>query len=215
MDNTNDKELLDQYLRGELSSIEQLNLEKRLATDISLANQLAELDEVQQGIRLARLASVLGEVQLGVGWFTFQSSELAMHEKLFEEYFEPYPVIGIKRGSEDIESLKVEALNYYSNRNYKKAIPLLKRLQEEYNDSLSLYYYGIALLGDRQFEDAIKSLELVKEQIPNLEIQANWYIFLGHVGKGDVANATKLVDQFDLGNKTNKAKTILGKHTMR
>ena len=42
MDNTNDKELLDQYLRGKLSSDEQLNLEKRLATDTSLANQLAD-----------------------------------------------------------------------------------------------------------------------------------------------------------------------------
>ncbi len=114
MDNTNDKELLDQYLRGELSSVERLNLEKRLATDTFLANQLAELDEVQQGIRLARLASVLGEVQgwereavIQAGGFEQEVSEMVRLEKHRE-------LLGEIRGFEkEAKTTKVRWVNKY------------------------------------------------------------------------------------------------------
>ena len=60
MDNTNDKELLDAYLRGELSLEETATLEKHLAVDVSLKEQFDELQEIQQGIRFSAL-EVLGK----------------------------------------------------------------------------------------------------------------------------------------------------------
>jgi len=203
MDNTNDKELLDQYLRGKLSSVEQLNLEKRLATDISLANQLADLDEVQQGIRLARLASVLEEVQdwereaaiqerikshqigwhwwgmaasiallLGVAWFTFQPNEPALHEKLFEEYFEPYPAIGIIKSEigTNIETQQ-RGLLYYQNKNYKKAIPLLKKGIEKDRFLENHLYIGISYLESNLIDSARIHLARIDQVLKNLSFQ--------------------------------------------
>ena len=247
MDNTNDKELLDQYLRGKLSSVEQLNLEKRLATDISLANQLAELGEVQQGIRLARLASVLEEVQdwereatiqeggfegevsemirlekhrellgeirdfekeekeqrikshqigwhwwemaasiallLGVGWFTFQPSEPTIHEKLFAEYFEPYPAIGNSRGESHSE-FKESAFENYLVEDYEAAIPKFKFLSER-GDSLSLFYLGVAQLGKKDSRKATQTFLKFQKEFAFFEDEVNWYLGLAYLMESD------------------------------
>lgn len=62
MDNLPDTDLLEQYLRGELSKTATTDLETRLQKEKELAIQFAELKELQQGIRYAQLRELLGDM---------------------------------------------------------------------------------------------------------------------------------------------------------
>lgn len=274
MDYTKDKELLDAYLRGELSLAASTSLKERLSNDSSLQQQLQELQDIQEGIRFARLEEIQQAIQgweqelgvqenefekevstmihleknrellkeirgfegekqipktssikpswwavaasivllIGISWFWVEQSKPTFQEELFIAYFEPYPAIGIQRGNNEQEDLKIHALNYYTNKDYKKAIPLFQQLYEQHNDTLSLFYCGIAQLGNQQFEASINRLESVRNQIPNLQSQANWYIFLAYIGKGDVNAAQQVATNFDLGKKEKTAGEILEKY---
>ena len=63
MDKARDIDLLEQYLRGELSVAAIAQLELRLGKETVLAKQLTELKEVQNGIRYAHLATQLEEIR--------------------------------------------------------------------------------------------------------------------------------------------------------
>ena len=272
-----DQELLDQYLREELSQSDRTLLENRLTRDTILQKQLQELQEVQQGIRLAQLGGLLQQVKeweqesnnvieekfegevsdmirleknlsvleeirqfdkttetpsspiyflqrywravaasvlliIGMGWFYWQTVQPTLSEQLLATYFEPYPPIGIQRDHTSMtseETLRAKEYGYYNTGNYAAAIPTFEQLHQEYQDTLSLYYQGIPLLGNHQYEAAIEKLSIVKNQHTVLESQANWYLFLSYVGKGKTQEIHKMARELNLEKHTSEVKNIL------
>ncbi len=279
MDKARDIDLLEQYLRGELSGDAIAQLELRLGKEEDLAKQLAELQEVQHGIRYAHLATqleeirsweiaedsttgiesgfeedvadmirieknreLLGEIQgfeevegekeavvrgigrywwgvaagvlllLGAGLFLFQSEDELSNDELFAEYFEPYPVVGVKRGQE-IDELKEKAIEQYENQNYEQAIPLLKELYLLEQDTLIQFYYSVALLANLQYEEAIINFEAIKATNNLLEELINWYIFLANLGSGNPQQIDKTSLNLRFGKREKEVLQIIDELT--
>jgi len=92
------------------------------------------------------------------GWWFLQDSA-SPSDQLFTEYFVPYSTIGNKRTLPDEKkSLENQALFFYSNKDYKAAIPLLTQWYESDKNTISLLYLGIAHLGNNQPNEAIENL---------------------------------------------------------
>jgi tetratricopeptide (TPR) repeat protein len=141
-------------------------------------------------------------IALGIGlagglyWMApTDSSALAYNE--FEAY--PNHITQQYRGANSKSEhgpLLVKAMNAYSAKNYKAAIPLLKRLIErKRGGALTHFYLGNAYLAKSQSKKAIKHFHKAKKaQLPKeFELPNLWFIALANLS----------------GNRTDEAKQVL------
>ncbi len=274
MDKQEDIDLLEQYLRGELSGKEVIGLKLRLSKEEALSKILDELIDIQRGIRYTRLGAVLEDIQdwefleespvegafekdvsemirlernrelfseiqgfedeeaeketivlsisrywwgiaagilliigVGLGWF-FMNTQ-SEYEKLADEYFEPYPVIGMIRGGE-IDEVKERAYENYFKGDYNAAITDFEVLVEQ-GDSLALFYLGVTQLGNNKIADGLKTfLEFEKKHV-FLNEEKNWYMGLCYLKQGNLEESLNTLEQLSDPIENRKKENLINK----
>jgi len=119
-------------------------------------------------------ASVTLIVLAFVLWNRFASST---NEKLFTEYFEPYPNVlqSSVRGVSDESQLSL-ALQFYEEKEYSTAIEKLEAIEGK--DFGVFFYLGSSYLALKDTERAILNFEKNLQSDNKLNTQAEWYLAL-------------------------------------
>lgn len=117
---------------------------------------------------------------IGIWWL---ATEKSPEEKLFAAYFEPTKMEQTRsRIEKNKEQLKYEATQDFNKGHFTKAIPMLKELFETHQDTISLYFMGLAQLGVGRTNEAIQSLTLYNSTYEDVRYpRINYYIGLAHL----------------------------------
>ena len=108
------------------------------------------------------------------------TKKVAQTQDVFAEYFEPYADVTATRDLSNESELKFkEAMNFYNQKDYTKAIPAFEALAGESEDIKVNFYTGISYLANGQAKDAAAQLRTVIEDDDNsYDTQAKWYLAL-------------------------------------
>ena len=121
-------------------------------------------------------------------------------DTLIHNYFKHYPnkVTMVVAGAEDtIPSAVSEAFRDYDKRNYHTAIPKLKSLVTVYPDKyVYKFYYGVALVGDKQFKPAVEPLSQLTRFENDYRASALYYLSLAYIGTGQPGKAKQTLDAY-------------------
>jgi tetratricopeptide (TPR) repeat protein len=116
-------------------------------------------------------------------------------EKLFTEYYKPYPnVIPMVRG-EGIDFDIKAAMVLYNSGNYRDAIAEFdKILLFDKNNETALFYKGISYISTGDYEKAIPLLKDI-QAVPGTRFndQASWYQALTYLGMNEKENAVTIL----------------------
>jgi tetratricopeptide (TPR) repeat protein len=113
------------------------------------------------------------------------------HEKLFAEYFEPYPNnIPVRRGEQPPGDLEQAAL-HYQVKEYAQALKHFEGYLESNPDSVNARFYaGVSYLATNDAEGAIACFQRVLKSGSNeFQKPAEWYLAVAYVKKNDLENA--------------------------
>lgn len=121
-------------------------------------------------------------------------------DTLINNYFRHYPnkVTLVVAGAEDtVPSIVSEAFSVYDKRDYHAAIPRLKTLVTFYPDKyVYKFYYGVALVGDKQFKPAIDPLTHLTSFENDYRASALYYLSLAYIGAGQHGKAKQTLDAY-------------------
>jgi len=129
---------------------------------------------------------------------TFQRlSRQPANEKLFSEYFAPYPnTVPLVRGGETSTALE-PALAQYELGHYNVATALLNTIMASQPDNLiARFYLGICLLEMKDTDKAIQQFDIIlKNENFELTPQAKWYVALSHIKNKNIEIAKQILNQ--------------------
>lgn len=136
-------------------------------------------------------------------------------EKLFDEYYKPYPnIIPMVRGSEADFDLKA-AMVLYNSGNYEQAVAEFdKILSSGVESEAALFYKGVSFLslgkGDKA-EYNLKQVINIKEG--KLKDQAEWYLSLSYLMQNEPGKAEKFLKKIISENNyySNAASVLLNR----
>ncbi|MCK6692599.1 MAG: hypothetical protein L6Q97_10910 [Thermoanaerobaculia bacterium] len=121
-------------------------------------------------------------------------------DTLIKNYFIHYPnkVTLVVAGAEDtVPSAVNEAFKDYDRRDYHVAAPKLKSLITLYPDKyVYKFYYGVALVGDKQFKPAIEPLTHLTRFENDYRASALYYLSLAYIGTGQRSKAKQTLDAY-------------------
>lgn len=121
-------------------------------------------------------------------------------DTLINNYFKHYPnkITLVVAGIEDtVPSAVNEAFKHYDRRDYHTAAPKLKSLITLYPDKYAYkFYYGVALVGDKQFKPAIEPLTQLTRFENDYRASALYYLSLAYIGTGQRAKAKQTLDAY-------------------
>ena len=200
-----DKDLLIQkYLQGTLSKVEEQLFQEYLEKDPSFAEGIpfyeglnyafAKADYEQTKSQLQSFykeekqsvwrkwsiaATVLVLLGLGSLWFL---NTINSTETLYAHYFEPYKnvVQPIVRGDE-VKTTKILAFMAYDDGDYAKAIVHINELLEDQPEAILALYKANAQLQTDQTEAAIVTLESHIKKTDTIYAEAQWYLALSYL----------------------------------
>ena len=204
-----DIEKLEAFWEGNLSEADRLAVQNRLDSDVLFYQEAAKMHLITEGLevvklrqssqRLKALDATLPPIDppTSMGWLTILIVALVLalaafgfwHFMIKEEqpevaapiaaYFEPYPALGITMGDSPNERKK-DAMVLYAQKKYAQALPLLNDSFKETQDSMLLFYAGIAHLAIGQSSEA----QSLFEQLQNTETvpkeASEWYLALSY-----------------------------------
>ncbi len=137
------------------------------------------------------LAAAVVTIVIIIGTFLISiMSDTYSNEELFKKYYEPEDAVLITRSGNSNSDLDLtKALQQFEQENYKEAIPLLKKID---NNVLSGFYLGIAYIETNDFSKAIKEFKGVIDHGDNLFIeQSEWYLGLCYLMNNEKDKAIK------------------------
>ena len=137
------------------------------------------------------LAAAVITIVIIIGTFLISIiSDTYSNEELFKKYYEPEDAVLITRsGNSDSDLDLTKALQQFEQQNYKEAIPLLKKID---NNVLSRFYLGIAYIETNDFSKAINEFKGVIDHGDNLFIeQSEWYLGLCYLISNEKNKAIK------------------------
>ncbi len=148
---------------------------------------------VPRWLRRAVAAALL----LGTGllfWLSFPAQP--PEEKLFRQYFNPPKMEERRvRTVKPKEQLRSEAINHFNRKKYEEAVPLLAELFEAHQDTVSLFFMGLSLLGSEQPIKATETLinyNKIYEDIRYPDV--NYYIGLAYLKANDLEKAISFLE---------------------
>ncbi|MEO1626192.1 MAG: tetratricopeptide repeat protein [Bacteroidota bacterium] len=211
---------LDNYIFGRMSAEERETFERQLAQDDGLKEALVKQRKVHGGIEAYLQASVKSKLQgyhqewekqqtpsprfpRKYIWFIAAALLLlsllfvlllpssASNEKMYAQYFEPYPMqLGDR--SQDPSDWMRQLEDQYTKQNYAAALQILQAQAETtQKEKKWLLYLGICQLESDQITAALSSFEQFEENDPVYWYEANWYAALAHLKAGQLAEAKK------------------------
>jgi hypothetical protein len=135
------------------------------------------------------------------------------HEKLFAEYFKPYPnTIPLVRGSVSAGDLEI-AMTQYELGNFSNSLSQLKIIITKDADNATAHFYtGICLLETKRVTEAILHFENVNKE-SNFGKPAEWYAALAHLKNKNVKTAKQILNHIVKTGETysHKSKKLLKK----
>ncbi len=201
---SNDIALIEKYLDGDLSPEEVLLFEekqeasaefreavvfnRRLLGHLEAQQKLAlksELQDMMIQVREERVFPwktfwVAASVILLVGFIGVLQFQGPSHsQQLFDQYFDPYPVMSVVRGD---TPNGLNPLHIYAEGKYEQFIDVLNNGKVDFNGKTGQVQlaYGNALLALAQPERAIEELDKILEGQDHY-LDAQWYMALAHL----------------------------------
>lgn len=124
-------------------------------------------------------------------YYIFSSSS---SEKLYAEYYEPYPnVYSVIQRSDDPVNLDEldKAFLAYEKSNYEEAVELFKLVTAKHDTPLISFYLANSYLAAEMFDEAIETYKKLLTEAESFEHQVQWYISLAYLKKGDLEETKK------------------------
>lgn len=151
---------------------------------------------------------VAATLLIGLGvWYLGVREVRPKMSPLLAAYFEPYPAIGITKGTSD-ENLKTNALRTYAVNDFKKAIPLLQRAFEVEKDSMLLFYEGIAYMGNGESLKAIPLFEKMQSSLSLPYESIDWYLALAYAETNQKEKALILLQKGTITEGVHQPKAV-------
>jgi len=206
------------YVRDKLGEDERIRIENHLlqcSLCFDAAEGIAELDSTENADYHIKDLNADLKLKLNTGFelgkFKFYISAAALFliacsavlffwnrsnsEKLFEEYYKPYPnIIPMVRGSDEDFNLKA-AMILYNSGSYEQAVTEFDKIlsTDDKNES-ALFYKGISLLSLGKGEKANPEFQkVINIKDSRLKDQAEWYFALSFLQEDKPENAGKVL----------------------
>lgn len=144
------------------------------------------------------LRAVAACIVLGLAIWGVLNVQSNTSEEVFANYFQPYEFGKVIRGeNQDMEQKLKQALGYYDQENFEKALPLFQELAANDTKATNFQFYsGICLLGLKKSKEAIASFEKVNQANDRrLQAPAEWYLALAYLQLGQREEAQKRLQQ--------------------
>lgn len=191
MNNFNDA-YIDRYLLNELTPNERTNFKQQMELDFNLQEKVQIQKKIMQATKLAAKAETELQIksitknwqkyvpELATGKKTMQGikKQMLVAEELLvsliNQFFTPFSVSFRNVLSEKDMTLEDRAVSFYTQKNYKEALPLLKQLPETNKEAQLML--GNALFISQQYEAAYQQFEQLIQQKPiGYLTDAKWY----------------------------------------
>jgi len=120
-----------------------------------------------------------------------QSSRNISTDSLFTQYYNSENIVDLTRGDENI----VEAVIKFQQKDYNTSSKLFKSILDKDNSNIAVwFYYGIANIETKNYDNSIKAFNTIIKQNDNLYIEhAEWYLGLCYLKNNQ---KDKAIDQF-------------------
>ncbi|NUO82173.1 hypothetical protein HUU05_19045 [candidate division KSB1 bacterium] len=118
-------------------------------------------------------------------------SRARANEKLFAEFYQPYPNIAPSVRGELAEDKLQDAMQHYDERDFKAALAQLEAiLAAEPENATAQFYAGVCHLKRKDTEHALTSLQkVIALKDSRLAQPAEWYLALAYLQKNDAGQA--------------------------
>ncbi len=120
-----------------------------------------------------------------------QTNRNVTNDALFSQYYNSENIVDQTRGDQNI----LEAVIKFQEKDFAKASVLFKNILDKDRSNIAVwFYYGIANIETRNFDNSIKAFNTIIRQNDNLYIEhAEWYLGLCYLKSNQ---KDKAVDQF-------------------
>jgi predicted Zn-dependent protease len=120
-----------------------------------------------------------------------QSSRNVSTDSLFTQYYNSENIVDLTRGDENI----VEAVIKFQQKDYNTSSKLFKSILDKDNSNIAVwFYYGIANIETKNYDNSITAFNTIIKQNDNLYIEhAEWYLGLCYLKNNQ---KDKAIDQF-------------------
>lgn len=156
----------------------------------NLENNLAAPQQTKEAKRISmfRLSLAAAAILLiGMLGLRFLFSQNSDNQTLVAQYFEPYPniIAPLHRGEAAKDTLSL-AMSFYENKDYNKAIAMLKQLKRQDETD---FYMAQMLLSTKRYNEANNYFEALSNHENRFKAAAEWYATLCSLalGKNDLA----------------------------
>lgn len=122
-----------------------------------------------------------------------QTSRSVSNDALFTQYYDSENIVDQTRGDKNI----VEAVIKFQQKDFRTASVLFKSILDNDNSNIAVwFYYGIANIETKNYDNSIKAFHTIIKQNDNLYIEhAEWYLGLCYLKNNQ---KDKAIDQFDI-----------------
>jgi tetratricopeptide (TPR) repeat protein len=219
--------IIENYLEGNLELAEKLEFEKMLVIDKDLSGEIKLHKEVNDAIRddelfefRQKVNDVVNSISSKITLFTTFSGKLIKYpvaasiilliaislwqvlsldspEKIFSDYYEPYPP-DISTRSINTTNDKIQlACLLYQEGDYNKSYHILKAflLMDPDNQAAS-FYLGLNAIELANYNTAIAELRKIEsDKTTPFSVNARWYLALTYLKTNNVSEARKCLSQ--------------------
>lgn len=148
-------------------------------------------------IRLSPLlvaASIL--LLIFAGYLNHSVKSSSFSQELYSQNYGAYRLPFNTRSVEVEQALWITAGNFYQEKKYAKAIPLLISLLEQTENSKAQLALGICHMEITEFEKAIQIFtEMKKDKTSRYSDHATWYAAMAYLGIDDLASSKELLNE--------------------
>lgn len=167
--------------------MELKDLEERISKENQPPVQRFRVIKMERWIAVAAIMAGL----IFVGNYLFQTQNT--NEKIFGQYYEPYPNVVapiVKSGEESSDFEK--AFQFYQLKKYEEAEVIFSKLSKT---DISEFYYALTLLELEKINLAIEKLSTISENSEaRFQIPAKWYLGLILLKKQQPENGKELIE---------------------
>jgi len=226
MINNKDIKIIDAYLSGDLEEGEKAEFEKRLEEDNNFRSEFERVKTIISSIEDHALKqdfrrfhqefesenkSGAGNRKIYFAWGVAASVVILLsvaiffismenEKKYFYSYFEPYPNLITTRSINENDDLR-SALEYYNQKDYKKAVASFESCELTNPNSMSAdvkFYFAISYLGGEEPKKALKIFDDIYDS--KYRSQINWYKSLSYLLLEEKTKGRSLLTEFERGD---------------
>ncbi|MFZ4547118.1 MAG: tetratricopeptide repeat protein [Bacteroidales bacterium] len=181
---------LSQSIDAALTRDDILGLRKQLIDASNAINNETPVKRLKTTKWYYAAASVVVVFALSTTLY-FQNKHNVSNDSLFSQYYSSENIIDQTRGDENI----VEAVIKFQQKDFVAASDLFKKILEKDNSNIAVwFYYGIANIETKSYNNSIEAFNTIISQNDNLYIEhAEWYLGLCYLKNNQ---KEKAIDQF-------------------